>query len=375
MASALEVVRTQFGNARCFADIFGTLAGTERADKKRLLKKQYAILAKMTHPDRVGVAENVLANEVFAELASLYRRARIALDAGTYDVAFAHSHDVPHSVVITVGTATYRIDPKVFHQGDFSHLHLGVAENGDAIIAKIATDPTMNQYLVHEATVLARAQKDVSSKRIQPFMPQYIDSVILTESKNEQYRVNLFAYKPGYVSLTTVREAYPRGVALEDAAWIWRRVLGQAVAAQMLQTVHGAIVPDHVLVHPITHEPMHIGWAHAVERPVERSAHITTVIDCWRDWYPPEVFTREVPSHQTDLYMAGKTMVYLLGGDVARNQFPSHVPESIERLVRGCLSAKPELRPQSGSTLLREFTAVIEKLWGRRYRPLSLPNA
>ena len=185
--------------------------------------------------------------------------------------------------------------------------------------------------------------------------------------------MNLFEYKPGFVSLTEIKQAYPRGLPPEDAAWIWRRVLGQTLAASMLKSVHGAIVPDHILVHPLTHEPLHIGWAHAIERPLERNAKLTTIIDRFRDWYPPEVFAREVPSHQTDLYMAGKTMVYLLGGDVARDRFPSHVPEPVVQIIQRCLETKVERRPQDGLTYMHEFSKVIEKLWGRKYRPLKLP--
>jgi hypothetical protein len=137
--------------------------------------------------------------------------------------------------------------------------------------------------------------------------------------------------------------------------------------------VHGAIVPNHVLVNPITHEPLHIGWAHAIVRPEERDAKLTTIIDRFKDWYPPEVFAREVPSHQTDLYMAGKTMLYLLGGDVARNRFPSHVPGPVVQIVQRCLETKVEKRPRDGLVLMHEFLKVIEKLWGRNYRPLRLP--
>lgn len=165
---------------------------------------------------------------------------------------------------------------------------------------------------------------------------------------------------------------YKEGLPPEDAAWIWRRVLGQTLAANMLKSVHGAIVPDHVLVHPVTHEPLHIGWGHAIERPAERNAKLTTIIDRFKDWYPPEVLRKEVPSHQTDLYMAGKTMVYLLGGDVARNRFPSHVPEPIVRIVGRCLETKVSKRPTDGRAVADDFIKVVEKLWGRKYRPLRL---
>ncbi len=376
MTNALEVVRNQLVKMSRFTDVFGPLTGSDIGEKKRVLKKQYAILAKMTHPDRVPPSETLLANAVFAELSTCYRRALDALEGGVYDNSFIPARGgATMNTVVTVssGSATYQLDTEPYRRGDFSNIHLGESTNGTRIFAKIAVDPTMNPYLVNEANVLAHVSKEVTMKSISLFMPALLDSVILTESGNEQYRVNLYEYRPGFVSLTEIREAYPRGLPPEDAAWIWRRVLGQTLAASMLKSVHGAIVPDHVLVNPLTHEPLHIGWAHSVLRPLKRDAKLTTVIDRFRDWYPPEVFNREVPSHQTDLFMAGKTMVYLLGGDVARDRFPSHVPAPVVHTVQRCLRAKVEERPRDGFVLMQEFSNVIEKLWGRTYRPLRLP--
>jgi len=376
MTKALEVVREQFAKASRFADIFGPLSGADIGEKKRLLKRQYAILAKITHPDRVGTADAAIANEVFAELSSLYRRAREALDNGVYDKNFIPIRGggtTSTTVTVSSSSATYQLDLESYRQGDFSNIHLGESTDGVKIFAKISVDPTMNPYLVNEANMLMRASKEDAAKSILRFLPKLLDSVILTEIGNEQYRVNLYEYKPGFVSLTEIKNAYPAGLPPEDAAWIWRRILGQSLAASMLKSVHGAIVPDHVLVHPTTHEPLHIGWAHSILRPLERNAKLTTVIDRFRDWYPPEVFAREVPSHQTDLYMAGKTMLYLLGGDVTRDRFPSHVPTPVVQIVRRCLETKVERRPRDGFVLMHEFTKVVEKLWGRNYRPLRLP--
>jgi hypothetical protein len=377
MTSPLEAVSDQLAKARSFADIFGPVTGGDTKTRKQLLKKQYAILAKLTHPDRAAHADVEQANTVFAELSAMHRRALEALEAGRYEKPFnAHPHTGTAdtaTVTIVSGSVTYQLEAEPFAEGDFSNLHRGMTTDGRPVFAKIATDPTMNPYLVGEASLLSRAKTEPAMTGVLPFLPNLLDSVILTEAGNEQYRVNLFDWSPGLVSLADIKAAYPNGVRPEDAAWIWRRVLGQTLAANMLGVVHGAIVPDHVLVHPTTHEPLHIGWAHAVERPQERHARVTTIIDRWRDWYPPEVLAREIPSHQTDLYMAGKTMVYLLGGDVARDRFPSHTPKAIEKLVRRCLSTDVGRRPRDGLALMREFTGEITQLWGREYRPLAMP--
>ncbi len=374
MTSALLVIKGQFESARRFADIFGPVVAAAVGERKALLKKQYAKLSRMTHPDHALPAEVALATEVFAELSSLYRKAQKALEDETYEQAFTtlSGQATSTKVTITAGGREYYLDLTPFKEGDFSNIHLGEASDGTKVLAKISIDPTLNQYLVGEAALLMGVAKNKSVVKILPFLPRLLDTAVLTEGKNEQYRVNLYEYRPGFVSLTEIREVYKDGLPPVEAAWIWRRVLGQTLAASMLKSVHGAIVPDHVLVHPVTHEPLHIGWGHAVERPAERSAKIVTIIDRYQDWYPPEVFRKEVPTHQTDLYMAGKTMVYLLGGDVARNRFPSHVPEPIVRIVKRCLETEVARRPPDGLALMNDFFEVAKKLWGRKYQPLRL---
>lgn len=370
MSSALLAIRSQFEKATRFADIFGPVLAADLKERKALLKKQYATLAKLTHPDHAEAKDVSVATAVFAELSGLYRKALLALDDGSYEQSFVTAAGVGSSAYVSIkaGATEYQLDQTPFREGDFSNLHLGEVVGGEKVVAKIAVDPTLNPYLANEANLLSKAEKDLAGNKVLSFLPKLLDSVVLTEAGNEQYRVNLFGYKPGYVSLTEIREVYKDGLAPEEAAWIWRRVLGQTLLANMLGTVHGAIVPDHVLVHPVTHEPLHIGWAHAVKH----GAKLNTIIDRWRDWYPPEVMSKEVSSHQTDLYMAGKTMLYLLGGDVARNRFPSHVPEPVVRIVKRCLEAEVSRRPSDGRAVLDEFLKIIEKLWGRKYRPLRL---
>ena len=186
MTNALDVVRDQFAKTSRFADVFGPLSGTDLGEQKRELKRQYSLLAKMTHPDRVVAADAAQANKVFADLSIFYRRALEALEDGRYDSSFIPKRGVVASntkVTVSSGSAIYQLDLEPYRQGDFSNIHLGDAADGTKIFAKIAADPTLNSYLVSEANVLVRASKEVAMKSILPFMPKLLDSVILTESK------------------------------------------------------------------------------------------------------------------------------------------------------------------------------------------------
>ena len=118
----------------------------------------------------------------------------------------------------------------------------------------------------------------------------------------------------------------------------------------------------------MTHEPLHIGWAHALT-----SGHISHIIPRYKAYYPPEVFDRKNPDHTTDLYMASKTMIQLLGGDVKRNTLPSSVPKRVGEVILRSVVPSPANRPQDGKQLLDEFTHLIREEWGRTYRALPMP--
>ena len=377
MPSPLQVIRSKLASATTFAEIFGSLPKGDAKEWERHLKAQYRTLVRMTHPDQVEVAERALANSVFPEVVRFYERATAAAKAGHYDEPVARATAAspsPADVILTSATTSYTIGPNPWALGDFSNLHLGRNAAGLEVLVKVASGVANNSYLAHEATFLRRALSLRAATGLKPYLPELLDSLTVTEAGNEQYRVNVFRYKPGYVSLTDIHLAYPKGLDPKDAAWIWRRLIAQALSAEVLGVVHGAIVPDHLLVHPETHEPLHIGWVHSVERPQERQARITTVIDRFRDWYPPEIFARAIPSLQTDLYMVGKTMIYLAGGDVARNRFPSHYPPIMKDTVARLVAENPRDRPTDGHALLREFTTGIRSVWGTKFRPLSLPK-
>ena len=372
MTTPIEVVRTKISSATTFADVFGPLPSGSPEQQAKALKLQYRYLAKVVHPDQAAVAERSVATIVFDELAKFYASAKQAIEHGHYDRTLGSSHKSTATVTLTTGSRIYTVDADPYATGDFSNLHVGKDEQGKGIVAKVAKRPTFNQYLAHEAVILKRVGEQPALQSVARFVPELLDTLTLTEAGNQQFRVNVYRHVPGMVSLTQVRERHHTGLVPEDALWIARRVIAQTLAAHMMGVVHGAIVPDHVLVHPLRREPLHIGWAHAVLEPEKHKRRITTVIERWRDWYPKEVFDRAVPSHQTDLYMAGKTILYLLGGDVVRNRFPNHIPTDLVHLIGRTLEENPRARPSDGLVFMHELTTMAHRHWGKTYRPLPV---
>ena len=364
--------------ASSFSAIFGALQKGDAKAMRSELRKQFSYLARVVHPDHAPPPVAAEAAEAFRLLNELRHAAEDAIEKGAYDAPItprstaSTSAEVESSEIVT-SRGSYRLKQKAFREGDFSVLYRGTFAGAKpiAVLAKIAREPAMNSWLEREA-VLLRHVADAKPKTplfaVSPFLPSLIDSVLLEGERGTRYRANLYRFVPDLVSVADIMTAYPRGLDAPQAAWVARRIYAQVLAASMLGVVHGSITPDHVLVNPFTHEPLHIGWPHA-----ERNGRITHVIDRWKDIYPPEVFDKKEADFRTDIFMASATIVRLLGGDVGRKSVPASVPKEVAQLVLRGLEKSPARRPQDGRLLLDEFTRVVRKQWGMVYRPLTMP--
>lgn len=373
--TVLQVAKRLTG-ATSFLAVFGELPTGDVAAKKSYLRKQFSYLAGLVHPDHVQPDCTDVAQNAFRDLNALRHAAERAIVSGTYDAPLKAQPTVSADTDVfelVSQTGTYRLKNAAYREGDFSVVYRGVLVGAKPIpvIAKVAREPANNSWLEREAVILRRAQSARAGTPIHSmsrFTPALIDTIMVPGEKNTRYRANILRFESDMVSVADVIKAFPHGLDAPQAAWVARRIFAQTLAASMLKLVHAAITPDHVLVNPFTHDPIHIGWPHAIE-----SGRITHVIDRWKDIYPPEVFGKKDVDHRTDIYMAGATIVRLMGGNVEKKKLPAAVPNEVAKVILRCLEANPARRPQDGLHLLNEFTKVVRAQWGRVYRPLTMP--
>ncbi len=368
-SQAIREVSKRLASATSLVAIFGTLPKGTAIEQKAYLRKQFSYLVNIVHPDHADPSAADDAAKAFTELNSLRQTAEAAILCGTYDKPIAHHepHDDADRFEITSTVGTFRLRNAPHREGDFSILYRGVLAGAKPIpvLAKVACEPSFNAWLEKEAVVLKQVAR---LPRLAKVLPQLIDTVMIPGERNTRYRANIFRFDPDFVSVADIIAAYPKGLEAPQAAWVARRIFAQSLVGPMLGYVHGAITPDHVLVNPITHDPLHIGWTHAV-----KSGPITHVIDRWKDLYPPEVLGKKDADHRTDLYMAGASIVRLMGGNVTRKSLPAAVPDRVAKIILRTLEHSPAHRPDDGLRILSEFTDAVRKEWGRVYRPLQMP--
>jgi hypothetical protein len=311
-----EEAAGRIGRAVSFAE----LAGDREADQA------YRAWAKLVHPDAVAAGENKAATAAFARLARLYR------ERGGTDLS------TPQAVYLIGG---------IVSSGDLADLS---TVDGQRALLKVPRSPGDNDLMANEAGALGKLWRDGDPK-YRPYAPRLLESFLHEDAARVRRRVNVIERHHGFVPLSRITGT----VDPRDAAWMWRRLLVGLGWAHRAGVVHGAIVAEHVLIHPGEHGLALVDWCYSGTRPL---AVVKGAV------YPPEVRRDKAASPATDIYMATALMTRLIG---------DRMPKAMRRFAAGCLFDAPRMRPQDAWALLEEFDELLHKLYGpRTFRPFRI---
>jgi hypothetical protein len=376
MLRDLEATEAVVLKARCPEEVFGPLAG----DKAVALRRVYHRVIGTVHPDKFPSepAARARAQTLVGQLAEWRVRAEEKITAGTYGDNKRHepAQGVREPQTIKAPKHTYVVTER-FAQGDLADLyHCSYVENGtdNHAVFKIAQSAADNDLLENEQKVLLGmyplSQKPELMYR---FLPKPYESFVLKGERGVgNRRVNVLQLARDYVSLAEVRDAYPSGLDFRHAAWVFNRGLEVLwYVHKHHKTVHGAVLPTHLLVHPDRHGGKIVDWCYAVPE----GGFIGAISKEYRSFYAPEVLKKERATSQTDIYMLAKCMVALLGGDLATHTLPPAVPKPIGAFLQGCLIESASQRPDDAGALREEFDEVLARVVGPRHYhgPLVMP--
>ncbi len=324
--------------ARTFADLVH--AGARPADSSPGVAggragHAYRILVKVVHPDVAPAGRGPAATAAFARLSRLWEEREGRL--------------------LTTGRATYRVGAPVA-TGDIAELY---AVDGDAALLKLPRSPGDNDLLRAEATALTTLAT-AGDPKFRAYAPRLLESFTHEDAARARRTATIVARQRGFVPLAEVHAAYPAGLDPRDVAWMWRRLLAGLGWAHRAGLVHGAVLPEHVLIHPGEHGLVLVDWCYAVPA----GATIPALVARHRAAYPPEVAARQPATAATDIFMAAGLMLRLI----------RQPPVALRRFAAGCRYDRPRMRPQDAWRLLAEFDELLDDLYGpRRFRPFAMP--
>ncbi|MBU2666446.1 molecular chaperone DnaJ [Actinoplanes bogorensis] len=271
----------------------------------------YKAYAKIVHPDAVSEADNATATWAFAALSKLYHeRSRLVAS------------------------------------GDIADLSAG----DDGQLIKVPREPGDNDLMEAEADAL-RTLREKGDPKYRPYVARLLDTYLHEDEARKRRRVNVIRRLDGFVPLSVVGKRDPR-----DVAWIWRRLLVGLGWAHQAGVIHGAVLEDHVLIHPGEHGLALVDWCYS-------GASVKAIVAARKDDYPPEVRNDKRATPATDIYMATALMVRLMDDP----------PAPLTRFAQGCLYDKPRMRPQDAWRLLHELDETLHSLYGpRKFRPFTV---
>lgn len=389
----LAEIQSLVSAARSTQDVFPSLLLRDLSVDERLLliEEEYVVLVRRLRPERFG--SNVLAQNsarhLLSKLYDWHQRAVRELESQRVSPEPTESEPTssPAQVVrppprlrsvptpsptsevdfsITTPSGSYRVH-RIMAQGDVAMLYRGVGtqgpHEGQPVTVKVAMQREDNDLMMEEARIVRSLQGCDGPQR--KHLPTLVDQFMAPSGQAG----SIFAHLDGY-DLDAVRERYPSGLSAEHVAWILARALSVLGFVHQQGIIHANIEPAHLLVRPEDHNVFLIDWTYAVVAPEQTGQGFRAHNP---DFSPPEVMARKPPLPASDLYSLGKTMVYLLGGDVRLGTIPPQVDERFARFVQFLTRDSPRQRAQDAWETAAQLQSLRTEVFGpSRFLPLEM---
>ncbi len=186
-----------------------------------------------------------------------------------------------------------------------------------------------------------------------------------SEASPRKARVLRFA--SGFVhTLDDVARAYPQGLDARHAVWIWRRLLEVLDFVHRSGLVHGAVLPQHVLVHARDHGIRLVGFSCAgaphEELPVLCASRTA--------FYPHDARAGSL-SPASDVIMSARCVRHLLGVQES-SLLPTSIPAPLATLLSEIAAGRGD--EDAAQVHARLGGAARESFGPSRFVPLVMPG-
>ncbi len=226
-----------------------------------------------------------------------------------------------------------------------------------------------NEQTVLEALEKSRAQ---GAPYFSSLVPQYVDSGtgrLGIRGDEGQRRISVMRWRSGFVhTMNDVFAAHPSGISPETSVWMWKRMLEIMGWVHKSGFVHGAILPQHTLVHARDHGIVFVGWSCAVAlgKPLVATNALL------REYYPDAVWQGGATSARTDITMSARLLLKALGGTA--NRAPSNTPAPLAQLLEGHAQGDQFL-PNDAWAVRDMLDQTARKVFGpSRFIPFVMPG-
>ncbi|MBS3134423.1 serine/threonine protein kinase [Candidatus Woesearchaeota archaeon] len=150
----------------------------------------------------------------------------------------------------------------------------------------------------------------------------------------------------------------------EDVCWITQRLLWALYYVHSYGVIHTDVKPQNVFVEPGKRDIKLIDFGIASYKPKSGTAPIGFT----PMYAAPELEQEKPPIPETDIYGAGITMLYALGGDISKKTLPKDTPKPIADFCNSLIRYNPIERPNwDKDNPLERLSDIRLEIFGRRH--------
>lgn len=264
---------------------------------------------------------------------------------------------------VNVGGRTYVLEGRLA-LGDSATVYRGrwVVRLGELVVLKVLTAMADADLIRREwdaLTALVRSTEQ-GAAHFTGRLPQPVAHGLVDGDRARP--ASVFGWKSGFqTTLTGVGDALPDGVPGQALVWLLKRLLELLGFVHRSGWVHGAVTPDHVLVHPRDHGATLVGWTVATPWRSGRASRLPAVPGRWEALYDG---SREA-TPALDVAMACRCVRQVAGWHL-----PSAVrADPVDAVVRRGMSG----REDDAWALAEALTAASKEAYGPpAYHPLAI---
>ncbi len=254
--------------------------------------------------------------------------------------------------------------------GDVADVYKAIGEEKDGnrrpYIAKVSRVPGGDKMLAREADVLKKLHDASKMDTYSRYLPTLVESFPIRDAIPK--RVNVFMPQNDLIGAEAIHAKMPN-VEAKHLAWMFNRMLEILGFVHNQGVVHGSVVPCHILINPVNHGLMLVGWGQSVDF----GGVVASAPKPYMGWYPPEVKGKKPVGPGTDLWLACKTLIYLSGGDPASNRMSATIPAGFSRFIQGCLLEGMSMRPNDLWSLKDDYRKMLTKVLGpKKFHPFTI---
>ncbi|NTW21935.1 serine/threonine protein kinase [Candidatus Falkowbacteria bacterium] len=260
-------------------------------------------------------------------------------------------------------------------EGDYSQLFgaymADEAGEEERVVIKIVDDPADNDLLQNELRVLEYLQVHPGSQ--QKHLPVLVDRFVTGgQGGEDECHGSVLKYFDGLDILEVRnRPKFAKGMDPYHVGWVLQRTLSAAGFAHSCGVVHCNIEPAHIMIRPRNHGLCLVDWSYAAINPLQTGDRYRVFNEI--GYSAPEIRDGAKPHPSADLYSIGKSMVALLGGNIATGEMPGAVDERFQKLIKLMILEDPLARAQDAWVMHQLLKPLRQEIWGEHeFTPLEV---